>query len=548
MPTSSNGSSSTDISRRPRRSALLSRPPSTIATARRQAASLSRATRRPPAASWCRALQARPTFISAQDHGRGADLLLQPRHRQARLGRASGHFICATDAGASGSDANWTHFNGSGIRLTTASDQVLIGFTSTSTLSKLEVVGGAAFDTATATNFAVLNQSYFAGNVGIGSTSPTQKLTVAGGTILQTAGTAAISTSTTVGGSTYGVYTSGNYAYVAGGNVRILDITQPQNPVLVGSYHGHQPVAERRRLGQICVRRRLERRPGGARCFKPLQPPESRCARLGRPPAGAGALGSLSHRARLRHRQRERRRYRQPGYPDRSLAVHHCGAPSGAAASVAVSGKYVYVGSNNDGSIDVHDITNPAKPLFVYDYTGPNGPQSMYISAGTRMLRISPTASTCLISATRQMSRSRARRQAPATTACRRRETTHMSPTRRATLLPSMSTISRTLRLSRASRPAAIRGALSLSGKYAYVTAADSTVKVIDINGTKLPAANIGSLQADIANIANNVNIAARCTRRRTQRRCERHLQPRRACGLWLDDSERPGRPQRYHH
>ncbi len=148
-------------------------------------------------------------------------------------------FSCGTDSGASGSDVNWTHFNGSGIRVTTASDQVLIGFTSTSTLSKLEVVGGATIDNATTTNF--YSGLITAGNkLGIGTSSPMSALTVAGGNITQVASgtpTLAATLAEDSGNHAYASYVSGNYAYVADyeGGLKIINIGNPKQPNTVGS-------------------------------------------------------------------------------------------------------------------------------------------------------------------------------------------------------------------------------------------------------------------------------------------------------------------------
>jgi len=80
------------------------------------------------------------------------------------------------------------------------------------------------------------------GDIGIGTTSPMAKLTLAGGAFLQT-----INSDPTLVGSVTdatnmsaaeGVYVSGNYAYVASyrsSSLSIIDISVPTNPVLVGS-------------------------------------------------------------------------------------------------------------------------------------------------------------------------------------------------------------------------------------------------------------------------------------------------------------------------
>jgi hypothetical protein len=78
---------------------------------------------------------------------------------------SDGNIICGVDGGGgSGAEVNWTYFNRSGVRVSTTSNQVLIGATATTTLAKLEVIG---------------NQ-YVSGNLGIGTTTPFTTLSVAG--------------------------------------------------------------------------------------------------------------------------------------------------------------------------------------------------------------------------------------------------------------------------------------------------------------------------------------------------------------------------------
>ena len=82
------------------------------------------------------------------------------------------------------------------------------------------------------------------GNVGIGTSTPTEKLTLDGGNFLQTA-----TDPTTIGNwdpndvnvmsGANSVYVSGKYAYVAGGdsdNLVIVDISDPSTPTIVGNW------------------------------------------------------------------------------------------------------------------------------------------------------------------------------------------------------------------------------------------------------------------------------------------------------------------------
>ncbi|KKW37042.1 MAG: hypothetical protein UY81_C0006G0016, partial [Candidatus Giovannonibacteria bacterium GW2011_GWA2_53_7] len=55
---------------------------------------------------------------------------------------ASGNIICSDDtAGGAGNELNWTWFNNSGVRVSTSSNTVLIGGTSTTSSAQLEVQG-----------------------------------------------------------------------------------------------------------------------------------------------------------------------------------------------------------------------------------------------------------------------------------------------------------------------------------------------------------------------------------------------------------------------
>src|SRR3989338_1828217 len=80
----------------------------------------------------------------------------------------SGNFLCGTDDGGTGSEVNWTFFNNSGVRISTTTNQVLIGATATTSLSKLEVSGDvrADFFTSTTTSVNVFPQLAFTNATG----------------------------------------------------------------------------------------------------------------------------------------------------------------------------------------------------------------------------------------------------------------------------------------------------------------------------------------------------------------------------------------------
>ncbi|MEK7109484.1 MAG: hypothetical protein AAB919_03580, partial [Patescibacteria group bacterium] len=82
---------------------------------------------------------------------------------------SSGVVTCGTDLQGSGSANDWTFFNGSGERLATTSNQLLLGASATTSLAALEVIRQGTSPAA-----------YFSGNVGIGTTSPYAALSVVG--------------------------------------------------------------------------------------------------------------------------------------------------------------------------------------------------------------------------------------------------------------------------------------------------------------------------------------------------------------------------------
>ena len=86
----------------------------------------------------------------------------------------------SSTGGGGGTDVNFSYFNGSAIRPATSTNQVLIGGTSTTSASKLQVIGGATIDNASTTNitstYASSTQGFF-GNLSIGNFSGFLKAT-----------------------------------------------------------------------------------------------------------------------------------------------------------------------------------------------------------------------------------------------------------------------------------------------------------------------------------------------------------------------------------
>ncbi|HBU06618.1 MAG TPA: hypothetical protein DEB09_00875, partial [Candidatus Magasanikbacteria bacterium] len=78
------------------------------------------------------------------------------------------------------------------------------------------------------------------GRLGIGTSTPSEKLTINGGNILHKAsGNPTLEGSFNTVGTSYDVYILGKYAYVAdySNGLRIIDINDPANPIEIGSYN-----------------------------------------------------------------------------------------------------------------------------------------------------------------------------------------------------------------------------------------------------------------------------------------------------------------------
>jgi hypothetical protein len=117
-----------------------------------------------------------------------------------------------------------------------------IGIGTASLETSLEVVGSISGTTLIATGTGAKPLIFTSspwGGVGIGTTTPTQRLTVSGGSILALAGgTVKTLSGVNIGAQVNDVAVAGKYAYVASANspnFRIVDISNPTNPRTISS-------------------------------------------------------------------------------------------------------------------------------------------------------------------------------------------------------------------------------------------------------------------------------------------------------------------------
>ena len=208
------------------------------------------------------------------------------------------------------------------------------------------------------------------GNVGIGTSSPSEKLTLSGGNFLQTVSAPKVVGSitddeNTVLNGAWGIFVSGKYAYVTASStyfdednpdvengVEILDISDPTNPVHVGSIMDDETTALKQPCG-ICVSGKyayVAARREGVEILDVSDPAN---------PAHVGAI-----------------------FDDATTAL------SGA-FGIQVSGKYAYVTSVWDKGLEIIDISDPSNPTHVGAITEADDEHGEYALVGAAGIHVS---------------------------------------------------------------------------------------------------------------------------------------------------------------
>jgi hypothetical protein len=344
------------------------------------------------------------------------------------------------------------------------------------------------------------------GNVGIGTSTPSSKLTLAGGNfthiasssptligtynttgqtrnvfvsgkyayvaddspgllifdITNPASPALISTTNTSGGA-YDVVVSGKYAYVAdrGSGLQIIDVSNPYAPVIVKNF---DPVLGNSLNVKISGKYvYVINDSQGLRIFDvsdPLNPVETGSYDL----SGAGNHRGLFISSKYAY-------ITDLGYGLIIVDITNPSSPSfvgsydssGDAYGVYVSGKYAYVVDNLDG-LKIVDVSNPASPTLVGSYDTNGNAQAVFVSGkyayisdsgtGTHVIDVSNPASPFLVGTNITASYG-----------------------------------------------------IFISGKYAYIASTGPGLNILDINGIETPSLYAGNIATNGLTVTENADI-----------------------------------------
>ncbi len=433
-----------------------------------------------------------------------------------------GTFSCGNDAGATGfTETNWAFFNGSGVRLGTTSNQVLIGATATSSalvpLAHLNVLGGFGVDNATTTTLFATYASttnLYASQLAIASSSASAgtTLAVAGGNIVQSASIPLLAAATTTASKTYQTVVAGRYAYVAdyAGGLRIMDVSNPKSPKTVGAYTGLSTVLS------VAVAGKYAYVGDTTTGFDILDVSNPAVPTLvgSYPGIAAFSLALSGKYAYVADYNGGAIRIIDVSDPRNPALAGSYVISSGAPYAVTVSGKYAYIGDQGNSAVYVVDISNPAAPSLVGTYSGPAAPTSVYLS-GRYLYVTDLSGGLYILNVGNPASPSLAKHYTGTTNSFYGVSVAgnyaYVADRSGSSLLVlDVSDPANAFLVGTTTTGSAL--GLSVSGKYAYVSSDSDGLKIVDLNGVEAPTAHIGSIESSQLNVSDNVAVGGDIT------------------------------------
>ncbi|MEA2701859.1 MAG: hypothetical protein QOE22_568 [Candidatus Parcubacteria bacterium] len=362
------------------------------------------------------------------------------------------------------------------------------------------------------------------GNVGIGSTTPFAKLSLAGGNFWQTAGDPVIASSTDTTAAVNGVYVAGRYAYLtpnsASPGLVIMDVSNPRSPAQVGSANttgnAKRVVVSGRYAYVLSARLHIfdvtnPASPSAVGNYNPgVNIPNDiwvsgKYAYLARSnfSTGAGSLAIVD--------------LSNPALP---IAVSSINSPDSTRPfnSIYVSGRYAYVGttevSGTTGRLYIYDISNPTAPSLVGTFNATNRVTGVYVSGRYAYLSgLGTTSGLEIVDVSNPASPALAGSFNTANDAMRVQVSGNYAYIAEAGTTDGIVVVD----VSQPGSPVQVgsyttansANNLYVSGKYIYVATNGTTggFQVLDAGGAQLPLASIGNINTNLLTVDENANF-----------------------------------------
>ncbi|MDO8499100.1 MAG: hypothetical protein Q7S66_00365 [bacterium] len=351
----------------------------------------------------------------------------------------------------------------------------------------------------------VFNTTTFNGNVGINTSSPMERLSIAGGNILHTASSSpTLKGSVDTSGTARSVYVSGQYAYVAddASGLQIIDISTPSLPVIVGVFNTSGLAYGVYVSGQYAY---VGDDSSGLQIIDISNPTTPKLTGTYDTPGSAQGVYVSG-------------KYAYVGDVTGGLKIidiSNSTAPSLVGTyttstdvvAAYVSGKYAYL-SVADGGLEIVDVSNPTAPSLIGAYDTTTNVNSVYVSGryayvadgtgGFLIIDVKNPAAPSLLATLATNANARSvyvsGRYAYVADDANGLKVIDIASSTAPVLVGTYNTSG---------------GAnwVYVSGKYAYVADDTGGLNIIDINGLDTPAAHIGNIQTNDLTVTENVDI-----------------------------------------
>ncbi len=345
----------------------------------------------------------------------------------------------------------------------------------------------------------VFASTSFNGYVGIGTSTPSEKLQVNGGNILHNAfGNPTIKSS--LGVSSQDVYVSGKYAYVAGGNfgLQIIDISNSETPSVVGTIDTPGCGTSVFVSGKYAY---LGDCGSGLQIIDVSNPGNPTI--VGNINVGGGQMNSVYVSGKFAYVTNiVGLQILDVSNPVLPVLVSTFDAPN--ISGVYVSGRYAYFGGQTPGKFYTVDISSPNSPSLMSEIST-TGTSKVYVSGkyayladttgGLKVVDISNPSSPVVTGALATALASDvfvSGKYAYVADANTGVKVVDISNPSNLSLVGSVSSYNP-------------RG-IYVSGKYAYL-ADDTTFKIIDINGIDTPSLNAGNIATNDLTVWENMDV-----------------------------------------